>query len=149
MKTIICFSFAIILLCLISCKSDSSNAVVVEKFIDIAFKSKSGNDLLNSETQDYFSPANIHIFLLNNTIKTEVNNPRMQYPNDFMIYKNDSLNLYFIRVFIENDSILLQLNQTITDTITTSFDKNVLIKLWYNGNLKWESGSIQRIVINK
>jgi hypothetical protein len=103
-----------------------------------------GNDLLNPSFQNYFSPSNIHIYSLVNGVKNSINNARMEYPQDYMIYKNDSLNLYFLRVFLASDTLLLQLNQSITDTLTCIIDDSngnvILKKAWYNGTLIWGGG---------
>lgn len=135
-----------------NCKKDPKQSVVVSTYIDIAYKDNLGVDLLNPSIANYFSPTNIHVFTLVDGVKKEVNNPMMDYPHDYLIYKNDSLNLYFIRVFL-HDTTILQLNQTITDEITCTIDKSngneIIRKLWYNGILKWEYPVAQVITIVK
>lgn len=133
------------------CKKEN-NGSVVTTYIDIAYKDDGGNDLLNPSNINYYAPSNIHIFTLIDGVKTEVNNPQMANPHDFMIYKNNSLNQYFIRVFL-HETTLLQLNQDTTDTLTCTIEKTnnseVLTKLWYNGTLKWEVGVPHTITIIK
>jgi len=126
---------------------------VVTTSIDIAYNDSFGNDLLNESTQNYFSKNNIHVYTIINGVKTDVYNNMMDYPRDFLIYKNIELNNYFIRFFLESDTVLVQLNQNTTDTIISTVDKSngneILRKLWYNGSLKWEFGVAPVITILK
>ena len=153
MKSLLVLCTTVILLCLINCKRESGKAIVVTTSIDIAYNDSFGNDLLNESTQNYFSKNNIHVYTIINGVKTDVYNNMMDYPRDFLIYKNIELNNYFIRFFLESDTVLVQLNQNTTDTIISTVDKSngneILRKLWYNGSLKWEFGVAPVITILK
>jgi hypothetical protein len=153
MKNVLILCTGVILLCLVNCKRESAKSTIVSTSIDIAYKDAFGNDLLNVSNQNYFSKDNIHVYTIINGVKTDVYNNMMDYPRDFLIYKNDELNGYFIRFFLESDTVLVQLNQNTTDTIISLIDKSngnqILRKLWYNGSLKWEFGVEQVITIVK
>ncbi len=143
MKNILIALMAIISMSLSNCKKDPSKGADVSTLMDIAFKSSGGSDLLNPSTPNYFSPSSIHVYVVVKGIKKEVYNPMMDYPQNFLIYKVDSLNLYRIRVFFETDTTLLQLNSSITDTLVCTFDRSNgnwrIRKFWYNGVLKWDN----------
>lgn len=153
MKNVLILCTGVILLCLVNCKKESPKSTIVSTSIDIAYKDAFGNDLLNETNQNYFSKDNIHVYTIINGVKTDVYNNMMAYPQGFRIYKNEELNSYFISVFLESDTVLVQLNQNTTDTIISLIDKSngnqILRKLWYNGSLKWEFGVAQVITIVK
>lgn len=109
-------------------------------YLDIAYVNKLNKDLLDSTTQNYFSASGIMVYDVVNGVKKEVNYGNLTYPHNFFIYKNDSLKEFFLRVFLETDTTFLQLNQSITDTITSIINNRVLTKAWYNGVLKWDGG---------
>ena len=144
---------AISSLILTDCKRGSDMGVEVSTYIDIAYKDHLGNDLLSSSSPSYFSANAIQVYTMINGTKTAVHHANYDYPQNFLIYKNDSLKSYFIRIFLENNETLLQLNPTITDTLTYTVDNSngnsLLTKLWYNGSLKWAGGTAQEIVIMK
>jgi len=152
MKTVVIL-IVILPLFFSNCKRDSSTASVVTTAMDIAYKDNLGNDLLDPLIQNYFKQSNIHVYTVLDNVKTEVYNPSMTYPNGFRIYKNDELNQFFMTIYLESDTMLVQLNQNTTDTITCSIDKSngnqILRKFWYNGTLKWEFGVSQTITIIK
>lgn len=140
-------------LVLFNCKRDSNNSSVVSTHMDISYLDKLGKDLLNPLVSGYFAPGDIHVYTLTGNVKAEVNNERMTYPHDFMIYKNEELNRYFIRFFLEADTVIVKLNESISDTLTCVIDKSngnqILRKFWYNHKLEWEFGIDQKITIIK
>jgi hypothetical protein len=130
---------------LIAC---GKHPVIVDAAIDISFKNSSGNDLLSSGTQKHFSPDSIHLYTVVNGVKKEVNYYNLDYPHNFFVYKNDSLNTFYLRVFVETDETLLELNPGITDTIRCLIDRSNGIqirKVWYNSLLKWENNAKTRV----
>lgn len=145
MKNLLIF-LAMIPLLLSSCKKGTTDKTVIDIGVDISYKDNLGNDLLDPATPNYFSASNIHVYHLINGVKTEVYNPMMDSPRDFMIYKNDSLNQYVLGVSLTANTVLLQLNENITDTITCTIDKGdnyeIVKKIWYNGVPKWEFGKV-------
>jgi hypothetical protein len=148
----------IILILLISsfilsnCKEKSKDTIVSTE-MDINYKNIKGEDLLDTSVNGHFLINDIHVYNVVNGIKKEVDYPNFTYPHNFFIYKNESSNEYLLRVFIETDTTLLQLNQGITDSIICVIDKSngneILRKLWYNNVLKWEFGAAPLITIVK
>jgi len=144
MKTLLFICIAFMLVFINGCKKDGT--VYVAQYLDIAYNDNLGNDLLDPSNSNGFSSENIQLYTLVNNVKTEVYHPNLTYAHSFMIYKNDSLKLYFLRVFLEDNTTFLQLNQNITDTITCTIDKSngnsIIRKVWYNGDIKWEFGKV-------
>jgi hypothetical protein len=131
------------------CNCVSKEPLMDSAIMDIAYKDKSGNDLLNSSTQNHYSADNIHIFNVTNGIKKEVYHVTIDDSQPFFIYKEDLLSEYFLRFYFATDTTLLQLNQTTTDTLTCVIDKSngrLLKKLWYNGVLKWDDTMSSQMV---
>ena len=85
--------------------------------------------------------------------KSEVNHSNYTYPHNFFIYKNDSLKEYILRIFIECDTTLLQLNQSVVDTIVVTIEKipdlTTITKVWYNGKVVWSPSVIREFTIIK
>ncbi len=132
---------------------DKSKDVIVSAEMDINYRNSKGEDLLDTSVYGHFLVNDIHVYNVVNGLKKEVDYPNFTYPHNFFIYKNDSSSEFFLRVFIETDTTLLQLNQSITDSIVCVIDKSngneILRKLWYNKVLKWEFGAAQLITIVK
>ncbi len=145
MKNIIVLCLIAIAILLTSCVKDNSGTVVEEN-LDITFTDNLGDDLLDPSNKNGFSSNDIRLFTLANNVKKEVYYANWNYSHAFMLYRNDSLNRYFLRVFLLQEKTLLQLSPTETDTITCTIDNsngNSLIrKAWYNGDLKWEFGKL-------
>jgi hypothetical protein len=139
MKLILLLFSAFLILPFGSCKKIPT---IESAMMEIAFKDKSGNDLLDSTTQNNYSVGSIHLFNVVNGVKKEVNYPNYDFPHNFLIFRNDSLNQNFLRVFFETDTTLLQLDQNTVDTLTCVIDRSnghVLKKFWYNGVLRWDN----------
>ena len=152
--TTIIFLFLIVLFSFCSKKDDNNDStkstkdVIVDEATIIGYKNVLGQDLLDTATQNHFSTDNIHVYYLINGIKTEVNYPGLDYPHNFFISKDNSLNQNFLTIFLETDTTLLELNKNITDTITCVIEKSnssmIVRKVWYNGILKWDNYDIAR-----
>jgi hypothetical protein len=140
MKTIHIILIAVIFSLLGNCKKDPSKSAVVSMHVDIAYNDKLGNDLLDPTRQNHFSSDSIHVFNVVNGIKKEVYYPNYDAPHNFVIYKNDSLKSYYLKLFLETDTTLLVLNKTITDTVTCTSENWILIKAWYNGVFECDGG---------
>lgn len=143
MKNSLVFFLGVVILFCGSCKKDAKQTIV-ETHLDIAYSDDLGNDLLDTSNSNSFSSDNIRLYTFVNNVKTEVYHPNLTYPHNFMIYKDDSLNQYFLRVFLDQETTLLQLSPNITDTITCTIDNSngnsIIRKAWYNDDLKWEFG---------
>jgi len=154
MKTILITSMVIITLFLSNCTKEPNNAAIVGTFIDIGFKDKLNNDLLDPSTPNHYLSDSIRLYSIKNGIKTEVFHANYDDPRNFNIYKNDSLKMYRIMVYFDTDTTLLKLNSRITDTISCITERAngnwLLKKLWYNGVLKWDDIMLpQEIIITK
>lgn len=144
MKNILITFLIIIPLFISNCKKGPGKSAFVSMHVDIAYKDKLGNDLLDPTRQNHFSSDSIHVFNVVNGIKKEVYYPNYDAPHNFVIYKNDSLKSYYLKLFLETDTTLLVLNKTITDTVTCTSEKSngnwILIKAWYNGVFECDGG---------
>jgi len=131
----------------VSCRLESSNEVVIDNKVDIYYINSQHEDLLDTAIIGSFRDDSIHLYNVVNGVRKEVNN-RADYPHNFVIYKNEGLRKYVLRVFLETDTTYLELNSRITDTITCLFDftgNNFIIrKVWYNGSVKWEDYAVSR-----
>ena len=120
-------------------KNPSTNNMHVE----IAYKDKQGTDLLDPTKQNSFTTNTIHVYNVSNGKKTEVNYPNYDFPHNFRIYKNDDLATFYLSLTIETDTTLLELNNSITDTVTCIAEKSNgigrLKKVWYNGVMEWDN----------
>jgi len=140
MKNIVIALMVIITLFISNC---SKNPITVMTSMDIAYKDKLGNDLLDSSTQNHYSTDSIHVYNVVNGIKKERYYGNLDNPRLWSIFKIDSLNTYFLGIGLEVDTTLLELNKRTTDTLTCIIDKSngnrILRKFWYNGVLKWDN----------
>src|ERR1700757_3025938 len=91
--------------------------------IDIAYKDKAGNDLLDSSNKTHFSTKDITIYNIEKGEKVKVNKPKMDYPNNHFMYRDNATSTNLLRVFIEAEEVLVQLNATTTDTIKCAIKK--------------------------
>ena len=136
-----------------SCIKDNGNSVYDSTYIEISYQDKSGNDLLDSKTPGFFDVNNFHVFKIFDGVKMEVNHGSADFPQDFLIFKEETLNRYYIRVFLDNPTYL-QLNQNTMDTLTCeiyhSHGNSGIKNFYYNGKLYWDDVSKpQRITIIK
>lgn len=136
-----------------SCAKNGDKSTLVSTYMEISYQDLAGKDLLDSNTAGYYNVGNFHVFKMVNGVKTEVAHYMMDYPHDFFIFKEETLNKYYIRVFLDNPTYL-QLNQNTEDTLTCDIEKSngntLLKKFWYNGVLYWDDiRNPQRITIIK
>ena len=129
------------------CKLESPGEVVIDNKIDIYYMNSRQEDLLDQDITGSFAADSIRLYNVERGVKKEVNN-RTDYPHNFFIYKNEAFQKYVLRVFIEVDTTLLQLNSSITDTIVCSFDRSgdnfIISRVLYNGYVKWDNYAISR-----
>ena len=122
----------------------TKKAMYVNINIDIAFKDKDGSDLLDANTDNHFDAKDITVYNMVNGEKVKVDKPRMDHPNNQFIYKDDATKTNLLRVYLEAEVVLLQLNANTTDTIKCTVKKSKgnthIEKVWYNGKLKWTYG---------
>jgi len=112
-------------------------SIYVNINIDIVYKDKAGNDLLDSNNKVHFSTKDIIIYNIEKGEKIKVNKPKMDYPNNHFIYRDDATGKNHLRVFLEAEEVLVQLSATTTDTIKCSIKKTKgnthLTKMWEHG----------------
>lgn len=129
------------------CKLESPNEVVIDNMADIYYINSQQEDLLDTAVMGSFTADSIHLYNVVRGVKKEVNN-RADYPHNFFIYRNEELQKYVLRVFLEVDTTYLELNRHITDTITCAFERSdnhlIIRKLWYNGIVKWDNYAVSR-----
>jgi hypothetical protein len=126
-------------------------AYYVNVNIDIVYKDKEGNDLLDTANATHYDDKDITLYYEENGKKVKIDKPRMDYPNDRFIYKDEETKVYHLRIFLEKEVVLVQLNATTTDTIKCIIKKEKgstrITKVWYNGKLEWEHGKEKPQVI--
>jgi|SRR6185312_6097939 len=122
----------------------TKKSVYVNINIDLTFKDKAGNDLLDSNNDVHFSAKDITIYNVEKGEKVKINKPKADYPNNHFMYRDDATSTNYLRVFLEAEEVLVQLNATTIDTIKCTIKKTKgnthLTKVWYNGKLVWEFG---------
>jgi hypothetical protein len=122
----------------------NSKNMYVNINIDIAYKDKDGNDLLDPGNEGSFTDKDITIYNGVNGEKVKVNKPGRDHPNNRFIFKDDVSKSNLLRVFLESEVVLIQLNAAVTDTVKCTIKKakgNTHIdKVWYNGKLVWKYG---------
>ena len=133
----------------------SDNEMVYSIAVDISFLNNQGQDLLNSNTPDYYNYKNFELYYLVKDEIVSVADYDSLLINGMMLVTES--NPYYLRCFTyanENDGVIsesdgvitgisytyLKLNDTETDTIKTEWEsiKNksfVNTKVWYNGVL--------------
>lgn len=145
-------------LLIISCSSndDEVNQSVIDVGIDFSLLNQEGEDMLNSETANYFSEMQLYYLINGEKIKVQDYNPQIGDHNGTMLITESSP--YRLRCFTyccgyegitsDEDGIkrgvsiaYLELNKEVTDTIKTEWELKegkyfVNRKVWYNGELK-------------
>lgn len=156
-KLVTLLAISFLLLITGGCKKNNKPETIVAVDIAIVYKDNLGDNLLDSATPNHYSYANMSVFYLENGVKEEYYNGKMDDPKGLKIAK-DSTGAYFLGVLLnsfraENDTTLLQLSNTDMDTIVGTIDKSngdiILKKVWYNGALEWEYGAYPSITIVK
>lgn len=147
MKKDIFLLLLISVLIAVSCKLEWPSEVVIDNKVDIYYINGRNEDLLDTAVNGSFTADSIHLYNVVRGVKKEVYN-RADYPHNFFIYKNEELQKYVLRVFLEVDTTLLELNRHITDTLTCLFERPdndfIIRKVWYNGNVKWDDYAVSR-----
>ena len=117
--------------------------------IDIVYKDKDGNDLLDVNSPKHYT--DIVLFKMEKGEKIKIDKPHMDHPNNQFIFKDEVTRINHLRVFLECEEVLVQLDAQTTDTIKCKIKKEkgstVIEKVWYNGKLEWERGRDKSQVI--
>lgn len=133
---------------MMSCsKDDHQDSFMLDADIELVVKDAEGNDLLDPETLNAFNESDIKLFYLINGNLEEVYNENMDYPRNFLIFKQGGN--YRIRIFL-NDSeneyypeTHIQWNETEIDIIKSQFIRTTNSvrkqKIWLNQELIWSA----------
>jgi len=141
---ILLFCLAFILL---FCNED--HPTIIDISVDMWIRDQSGNNLLNAATAGYYKKEDIRIFYLQDGVRKEFNNPRMDAPRGFIIYRNDGNGEYVMKlspyegiVDKEITTTYIQWNDTQTDTVrclmSRIYQSIYCKKIWYNNVLKYD-----------
>lgn len=148
MKTIINILIAVLALSLTNCSKDNKKGTDVDERVKIVYENISGEDLLNSATQNYYPANGIHVYNVKNKIKTERFYGNLDNPRMWEIVETTP-DRYSLWVDIETETTLLELNKDVVDTVKCIIDKSdgntTIRKVWYNGIVKWDNISVPRI----
>lgn len=136
-----------------SCTSDNepkSNNYVYHTISDFIVTTNNNEDLLNTDTPNYFDNDAIRIeHLKNNGNYVEFYQPNLDYKYDFMIYNSSGFNFFRLFNQIGSDYIInnkitsvIKWNVTERDTIVTEINETsnsmTKTKVWVNGELKYD-----------
>lgn len=128
----------------LSCIKENNKAEVLNNYFELSFVDTSGQDLLDFHTINHFCIDSIKLYRIKKGIRTEIFNDKLDYPRNFMVFKNNTIGRNFIRIFLDCDTTLLYLDANNIDTIKCKIEQvengQILKKLWYNGVLEWEYG---------
>jgi hypothetical protein len=137
-------------------KDNGGKSVNVDIGVNISYVNTAYTDLLNPAAANGIKKEDIDIYYLVNGIKTPVNNPRYDFPENFMIRQVGTNSKYFLTVFASTAtddkgigttyiSIKNQPEDTVRAEITTIGGSNTYVsKIWFNGIFKKDTITIIR-----
>ena len=156
-RLIILLSGIVFLSTLNSCKkAETKSAVTISSQIPIKYQDKSGANLLNPITADHYEQSSIKLFSFNNGVKTEIKNPDLAISGNIKFINTETNHSLIVLAntkqenqgseeIRENETLLIELSNSVTDTIKTEWVKGpnyfYNTKVWYNNELKW-SGTV-------
>ena len=128
-------------------KSDEMNPqVILDAGFTFSVYNSQNEDLFDLETLNHFEATEIKLFYEVDGEIIEINDPNMDYPRNFMLYKADNENR--IRISMnhsetsEKPITYIQWNNSDTDTIEVVYERiNKSIfkrKVWLNGQEIWD-----------
>ena len=151
--------FILLLSCIVfSCDSNTPEngydcCTVVDLDIDFSFTNEKGEDLLNPETDGYYSLDSIQLYYLINNEKVKVQDYDLQMGGNNGLLLITEMNPYALRCFTSGSAFeeirnseekelngqsinYLELNSETTDTIRTEWEYGegyfVVTKVWFN-----------------
>lgn len=146
-----------------SCKNPSDPGRLCTN-IDVAAEIKvinaQGENLLNQTTSGYYAPGDVRLYYLKEGVKSEVYNPSLTYPRNFLIIDNgngDNLIEVFLNEGSANNEItttLLQWRNGDVDTLNALItrEKNgigctsvICSQIYCNGKLKYDMSTYQPV----
>lgn len=130
-----------------ACQKEDNNQFNLDTSFSMSIFDKNNVDLLNPENNNSFTEENIEVLYLIDGEEIKVNEPNLDYPKGFRIFKNDSE--YRIGVFPNTNENLdfpityIIWNGVDRDTIKCEIQRTdnseICKKIWYNGELTWDS----------
>ncbi len=115
--------------------------------VKIFYKDKLGRDLFNIQTPNNFDVNKISLYLLKNGKRKLIPHFNESNTNSgYSIYKYNSTGDNLLFFYIEADSIIIELNNQITDTLVSEIIRHNrepvrVNKIWYNGIIMWDNYS--------
>lgn len=141
-------------------KSDDSPAVPIggmtrDTYVYMTYRNAAGADLLDSSTPGYFKETDLRLYYVRDGIVDEVYDSNMDMKRNMRLESTEQGVALLVftdeppqakpvagKVVTGEAIALLKLNNTITDTITTAWERRPgsfkVVKMWYNGELKWD-----------
>lgn len=112
---------------------------------EFSLVNQNGEDLLNESIQDSYNTNSIKLYNLIDGEEILINNPNSDYPNGYLIFEKDGLNL--IRPFFNESNLIasgiIEWNPNKRDEISLEMvqqSENVkrLVKIKHNGEIVWD-----------
>jgi hypothetical protein len=119
-----------------------------------------GENLLNQTTSGYYPPAEIRLYYVKDGVKSEVYNPMLDYPRNFLIIDNgngDNLMRVFLDEGSDNNGMtttLLQWHDGDVDTLRAKISREtggagctsvICSQIYCNGKLKYDIKNYQPV----
>lgn len=129
-----------------SCSKDQNSQFIVDTAVNITVKNRDGVDLLNPDNSVAFQENSVRVFYVKDGKAEEVNEPNLDYPKGFRIYKHESE--YRITVFpndLKSEEFPVTLIQWAEDNVDSikceivrESNREQCVKVWFNDSLSWE-----------
>jgi len=115
-RSIILLIISVLILITWGCKKNVENGgVIIASKVSIVYKDNLGNNLLDSATPNHYSIANMHVFYLENGVKEEYYNGKMDAPKGLRIFK-DAKGQYVLDFYFHGSGV----NDTVTNFLQLS-----------------------------
>lgn len=144
----------------ISCDKNE-NMDVVDTGISLSIVDNLGKDLLNPDSLNSFNNNNVKLYYLKNGIEEFYHCGNCDLPNGFTYDTKDHFNTFVFRPNFEqqqnnsNPITYIQWNESDRDTVQCQITRNgnnssiTCTKVWYNGELVWNSEGERFFTITK
>lgn len=151
-----CFYLIISAVFLVSCfKSGSQGRILKDVVTNISYH-KDGHAILGPSNALY-TADNIKVYYLQNGEKKEVNEGNLDVSKGFLIMKDDSTGLNYLKLYpntqLEKNSstatTLIQFGNDFTDTVVCNINQPnnksyIVTRVWYNNQIKWDKDTSPR-----
>ena len=141
-------------------ENDDTSAVPIigtyrDSSVYMAYRNADGADLLDASTPGYFKEDALQLYYVRDGVADEVYDSNMDMRRNMRLESTEQGIALVVftdeppqaksvagKVVTGQAITLLKLNETITDTITTEWERKPgnfhVVKVWYNGELKWD-----------